>query len=603
MKVFVSYSRDDVAFADQLVIGLESLGFDPILDRHDIDAAENWRERLGKLILSADAVAFVLTERSATSPICGWEVEEARRLGKRIVPVVPREVSATPPQALADLNWIYFYATAAMPGSGMFDGLRKLERALRLDLAWLREQTRLSERAEEWRREPAEDRLLRGQALKEAHAWLGRAPKNASVPASVRDYLTASADAEQGREAATKAQLAEREEALKQAQTALASEQTAVKERAKAERRLRWFGIGSLAAGLVLIGGALAVGYLAVQNYADAGNLRAQQFTAPAGQLSDEANHAAALMTALTGDPAAQGGFIDHTFFPTGRPAVRAALERAFTLNRLERVVVDDASTASGVTFSADGRQILTQAPGENPVVDLRSAADGKVLQTFRLEGGEAVSAWLLPGGKEVALTDKNGGVHLWRIGEAAPYRTVAVPVDAASGVPATPIPIGMALDGRFLVAGALSITQQGYDFREYAFPMEDGATAPPKPFYTAQGPFAYFSAEVVTQALPKFAISPDGRMFAVGGSKVVLFAFDPEGGIRKILEFKGFERVGEKSGSLLAFSPDSKLLIESTINGQLGLWDVETGRRPTPVSGPGRAPLCNPRRFRPTAK
>ena len=60
LKVFVSYSRADVAFADQLVLALQDKGFEAILDRHDISGAENWRERLGKLILSADAVTFVL---------------------------------------------------------------------------------------------------------------------------------------------------------------------------------------------------------------------------------------------------------------------------------------------------------------------------------------------------------------------------------------------------------------------------------------------------------------------------------------------------------------------------------------------------------------
>ena len=41
MKIFVSYSRVDVAFADQLVVALEDRGFDAIPDQHDIDAAEN----------------------------------------------------------------------------------------------------------------------------------------------------------------------------------------------------------------------------------------------------------------------------------------------------------------------------------------------------------------------------------------------------------------------------------------------------------------------------------------------------------------------------------------------------------------------------------
>ena len=50
LKVFVSYSRADVAFADQLVCMLQERGFDPIIDRRDIDPAEPWKERLGAKI-------------------------------------------------------------------------------------------------------------------------------------------------------------------------------------------------------------------------------------------------------------------------------------------------------------------------------------------------------------------------------------------------------------------------------------------------------------------------------------------------------------------------------------------------------------------------
>jgi hypothetical protein len=47
LRVFVSYSRNDVEFADQLVAGLEACGFDPILDRHGISGGEDWQQRLG----------------------------------------------------------------------------------------------------------------------------------------------------------------------------------------------------------------------------------------------------------------------------------------------------------------------------------------------------------------------------------------------------------------------------------------------------------------------------------------------------------------------------------------------------------------------------
>jgi TIR domain len=44
LEVFISYSRkDSVAFADELVAGLELAGFAPFLDRHDIAAGEDWK--------------------------------------------------------------------------------------------------------------------------------------------------------------------------------------------------------------------------------------------------------------------------------------------------------------------------------------------------------------------------------------------------------------------------------------------------------------------------------------------------------------------------------------------------------------------------------
>jgi hypothetical protein len=85
LKVFISYSRRDLAFADQLVAVLELQGFVPTIDRKGIHGAEKWEERLGQLILEADVVVFVLSPDSAASDVCAWEVEEATRRGKRIV--------------------------------------------------------------------------------------------------------------------------------------------------------------------------------------------------------------------------------------------------------------------------------------------------------------------------------------------------------------------------------------------------------------------------------------------------------------------------------------------------------------------------------------
>src|SRR5262249_53755046 len=100
LRVFISYSRDDLKFADQLDAGLNACGFECLIDRHDISGGEDWKARLGNLISEADTVVFVLSPSSVRSPICDGEVEEAARLNKRIIPIVcgPLEGVSPPPR-------------------------------------------------------------------------------------------------------------------------------------------------------------------------------------------------------------------------------------------------------------------------------------------------------------------------------------------------------------------------------------------------------------------------------------------------------------------------------------------------------------------------
>src|SRR5215475_2994344 len=173
LAVFISYSRDDLMFADQLEATLRIGGFDTTLDRHGIHAGEEWQPRLGALIRNADTVVFVLTPSSAKSKICEWEVEEARRLGKRIMPVVPSPLGdAQTPAGLAALNYIFFYNEPKRPGSSYGAGLLDLVEGLKTDLEWLREHTRLLQRATEWEAGGRpRNRLLSGGDIAAAKAW------------------------------------------------------------------------------------------------------------------------------------------------------------------------------------------------------------------------------------------------------------------------------------------------------------------------------------------------------------------------------------------------------------------------------------------------
>jgi hypothetical protein len=134
LRVFVSYSRDDLDFADQLNAALDACGFECLVDRHDISAGEDWEQRLANLISEADTVVFALSSSSARSERCAWEVEEAQRLNKRILPIVcrPLEGAILPPR-LRELNYIFFYSEPRVSGSGWGTGLASLIPALNTD--------------------------------------------------------------------------------------------------------------------------------------------------------------------------------------------------------------------------------------------------------------------------------------------------------------------------------------------------------------------------------------------------------------------------------------------------------------------------------------
>jgi hypothetical protein len=172
LRVFISYSRDDIDFADQLTAALDFSGFECSIDREGISGGEEWKRSLGGLISEADTVVFVLTPNSVRSPICDWEVEEATRLNKRILPVIWRPLEdVSPPPRLRELHYIFFYKEPKEPGSGFGTGLAKLVTALNTDFDWLRKHTRYLQRAiESDTGGRPTNRLLSGNDILEANA-------------------------------------------------------------------------------------------------------------------------------------------------------------------------------------------------------------------------------------------------------------------------------------------------------------------------------------------------------------------------------------------------------------------------------------------------
>jgi len=134
-RVFISYSRKDMAFADGLEAKLKARGFEVLIDREEIYAFDDWWKRIEALIGRADAVVFVLSPDALKSEVALKEISYAASLNKRFAPIVCRRVEdATVPEALRRLNFIFFDDPEQVDASA-----DKLGEALQTDIVWVRD--------------------------------------------------------------------------------------------------------------------------------------------------------------------------------------------------------------------------------------------------------------------------------------------------------------------------------------------------------------------------------------------------------------------------------------------------------------------------------
>jgi formylglycine-generating enzyme required for sulfatase activity len=193
-KIFISYSRKDIAFADRLDVVLKARGFEVLIDRQEIYAFEDWWKRIQGLIGQADTVIFILSPDAVASATCAKEVAYAASLNKRFAPIVCRRAEASAvPEALERLDFIFFDEPSQFEAS-----TNRLVEALRTDIGWIREHTKFGETAREW---VAAGRpsslLLRPPTLDVAEYWMGARPAGAPEPTEeIRSFVAASRKAE-----------------------------------------------------------------------------------------------------------------------------------------------------------------------------------------------------------------------------------------------------------------------------------------------------------------------------------------------------------------------------------------------------------------------
>jgi tetratricopeptide (TPR) repeat protein len=220
--VFISYSRLDRDFAVSLHDAFVAQDHDIWIDKEDIPPSQEWWSEIQKGIANANNFVVILSPNSMASPICHMEIEYARKLGKRIIPVMHMNFDriaaigsiatrlANPDQgatrdlwgmrqphflfdensnALDDINYFFFG-----PDDEFQARFTKLYETITTDYTHKEQHTTLTLRASEWdRRDRNSSFLLLDDELAGAQEWLQSALGKTPAPTPLQEeYIAAS---------------------------------------------------------------------------------------------------------------------------------------------------------------------------------------------------------------------------------------------------------------------------------------------------------------------------------------------------------------------------------------------------------------------------
>ncbi len=100
--LFISYGRcQSLSFVGRLHQQLKLAGYDGWFDKVNIPDGDDYVQRISHGIESAHNFVYVMAPRCLTSPYCLIELEYARLLGKRVIPINQMVIFETSEQELS----------------------------------------------------------------------------------------------------------------------------------------------------------------------------------------------------------------------------------------------------------------------------------------------------------------------------------------------------------------------------------------------------------------------------------------------------------------------------------------------------------------------
>lgn len=386
-NVFISYSRRNKEFVQELHGALEATNREVWVDWENIPVAVDWWQEIQLGIELADTFVFVLSPDSVASKVCGQEIEEALKHNKRLVPVVCQDVQPdyVHPE-LARLNWIFL-----RPDDDFQKGLKNLLDALDQDLDYVRTHTRILVRALEWERNNHDNSyLLRGADLERANRYLTQGKDQEPRPTALHhQYVIASAEAEA---AVRDAELAHQKAIL--------------------TGQRRWLqlitAVSILAVAMGITSWGLSRQAQRAQKLAEQAQLKALNQSAEALFVSDQrfesllaATQAAHLFQTL--EPEQQTTALKAQVLSALQQSLFWVQER----NRLE----GHTGTVWQVAFSPDEQTLASVSADGN--IRLWSL-DGQALDVLECNGNPLLDLAFSPDGQQIVAVDADGALHLW---------------------------------------------------------------------------------------------------------------------------------------------------------------------------------------------
>lgn len=543
--VFISYSRRDKAFVEDLCRHLKRNNINLWVDWENIPVASPWREELKEGIKNSDNFLFIMSSESVGSKYCRDEIGQAAEHKKRVITIVLRRDYDRKQvhEAVKERNWLY------SDSYNSFDALlRNLLEVIRKDEKYVRTHTNLLLQAIEWdEHKRNEESLLRGSKLRDAISWLAQGDDTEKEPKPTqlqREFIQAS------------------------------------KKNRNRMRLVRW-----LAGGLATVG---IVGSFLVTEIKTTGEIKALVNSLETKQELD------ALMVSLKAGRDLKNrvlgdllGWID----PGSQVQVVTALHKSiYGLNEHNRLEMHQ-----GRVYRASfiGNQGLLASSGQDRTIRLWQSDGTPTRQPLVGHQEDVVALDFFPNRQQLVSASYDGNVKLWQITRSSKGVPTWTLLKTLSGHTDRVFDVRFSPDGRWIASASQDGTVKLWQVEQATVQPVATLTVDASVYSISFSPdsktlaaassngvrlwtgekFAQVKALPETDPYVWVSFSPDGKRLVTSGFDRTIKLWKPDGTLVANLEGH------EDSVYRTVFSPDGQVLASASADYTIRVWNAANGQ------------------------